>query len=119
MSESATQQTAGEIVRLTEAAREKMRAFIGNAGNPQAGVRVGVVGGGCAGLQYQMDPCDAPNPEDIVQSVDGIRFYLHPMVVPYLKGMTIDYSPAMVDGGFKFVNPNAASTCGCGTSFGV
>jgi len=113
-----TENTVTDILALTPAALEKMRDWV-KADNPQSGVRVGVAGGGCAGLSYQMDPCEAPNPEDKVQWVENIPLYLHPMVIPYLKGMTIDYVNAMIDGGFKFINPNATNTCGCGTSFGV
>jgi len=108
-----------QIVTLTDKALAKFTGLIASSASKTAGVRIGVTGGGCAGLQYQMDPCDAPNPEDIVQTIHGVPFYLHPMVVPYIKGLTVDFSDALVDGGFKFINPNASSTCGCGTSFGV
>ena len=111
-------ETAEKIVSVTPKAVDKMKALLSD--KPQeAGIRLGVIGGGCAGLQYQMDPCDAPDADDVISVVDDVRFFLNPMVVPYLKDLTIDYSDAMVDGGFKFINPNASSTCGCGTSFGV
>lgn len=105
------------ILILTEAASQKMTTWLADSGH--VGVRVAVVGGGCAGLQYQMDPAEAPNDDDIVQTIGEAQFFMHPMVIPYLKGLTIDYSDALVDGGFKFINPNATNTCGCGTSFGV
>ena len=108
------------IVTLTDAALSHLRSVVQQG---HYGVRVGVSGGGCAGLQYLMDPCGEPNADDLVQAVgegdSAVRVVLHPMVVPYLKGLTIDFSTALVDGGFKFINPNATSTCGCGTSFGV
>jgi len=108
------------IVNLTDAALSHLRAVTQQG---HYGVRVGVSGGGCAGLQYLMGPCGVPNAEDLVQTIgegdSAVRVVLHPMVVPYLKGLTIDFSTALVDGGFKFINPNATSTCGCGTSFGV
>ena len=82
-------------------------------------IRLGVLGGGCAGLQYDMQPVSAKNHGDFEQVIEGVTLYIHPVAAAYLKGTVIDYSDAMVDGGFKFTNPNATSTCGCGTSFGV
>jgi iron-sulfur cluster assembly protein len=55
----------------------------------------------------------------LTQQEDGVMFYIHPVAAAYLKDTLIDYSKDLVDGGFKFKNPNAASTCGCGSSFGV
>lgn len=115
--DSTIENASEEIVILTEAAAEKLRELFTD--KTVQGVRLGVTGGGCAGLQYQMEPCHEVQGEDLIQEIAGIRFILHPMVVPYLKGITVDYSNALVDGGFKFINPNASSTCGCGTSFGV
>lgn len=114
-----TEQPLDQIVNLTEKALAKFSALIKEHPSETAGIRIGVIGGGCAGLQYQMDPCEAPEESDITQHIQDIPFYLNPMVVPYIKGLTVDFSDALVDGGFKFINPNASSTCGCGTSFGV
>ncbi len=115
---SNSSETVEKIIELTEKAVNKMTGLL--AERPDgAGIRLGVVGGGCAGLQYQMDPCDEAAADDISTEVSGVRFYLNPMVIPYLKGITIDFSDELIDGGFKFINPNANSTCGCGTSFGV
>jgi iron-sulfur cluster assembly accessory protein len=82
-------------------------------------IRLGVLGGGCAGLQYDMQPATSKSHGDFEQRIEGVTLYIHPVAAAYLKGTVIDYSDAMVDGGFKFTNPNATSTCGCGTSFGV
>ncbi len=115
--DSLPQDSSGGIVKLSDVAAGKLKELFTD--NTAHGIRLGVIGGGCAGLQYQMEPCYEPQAEDIVQEIGGVKFFIHPMVVPYLKGITVDYSNALVDGGFKFVNPNANSTCGCGTSFGV
>jgi iron-sulfur cluster assembly accessory protein len=85
----------------------------------QAGIKVSVVGGGCAGLQYKLDPVEGPAEGDLIQIIEGVLFYIHPMAAPYLKDTQIDFQDALMDGGFKFINPNATSTCGCGTSFGI
>lgn len=111
-------QASQQIVEITEAAANKARAVIES--DPQMqGIRVGVLGGGCAGLQYDLHPEAEPKEGDLIQEAYGVKFFIHPMVIPYLKGTIIDFSDSLMEGGFKFRNPNAASSCGCGTSFGV
>jgi iron-sulfur cluster assembly accessory protein len=106
------------LVIITPAATTQLRTVLQN--HPNAlGIRLGVSGGGCAGLQYVLTPCTETQEGDMVQTHDDLKFYIHAMAAPYLKGTTLDYSAEMIDGGFKFINPNAASTCGCGSSFGV
>lgn len=112
-----TQPSTGAIVNVTEAAAAKAKEVLKDSANQ--GIRIAVVGGGCAGLQYDLKPDEKAAEGDIVLEFHGVSFFLNPMVVPYIKGTTIDYSNAMMDGGFKFVNPNATSSCGCGTSFGI
>lgn len=107
-----------EIVTLSYEALQKFKGLL-NDKPEMKGIRLGVSGGGCAGLQYDMTPAEGAEPTDMIQVIEDIPFYINPMVVPYLKGIHIEFSDALVDGGFKFVNPNATSTCGCGTSFGV
>lgn len=108
---------AGAIVDVTEAAALKAKDVLKDT--PNQGIRIAVVGGGCAGLQYDLKPEEKPADNDMVLEFHGVAFYVHPMVLPYIKGTRIDYSSAMMDGGFKFINPNATSSCGCGTSFGI
>jgi iron-sulfur cluster assembly protein len=111
--------TSSHIVDITPLAQAQMRALLVNQPDKKA-IRLGVLGGGCAGLQYDMHPCIDRAEGDFVQTVDEqVTLYIHPVAVAYLKGTTIDFSEAMVDGGFKFINPNASNTCGCGTSFGI
>lgn len=119
MAEIAEQPTAptGAIIDVTEAAAAKAREVLKDSAN--TGIRIAVVGGGCAGLQYDIQPAEKAAEGDLVLEFHGISFFVNPMVVPYIKGMRIDYSNALMDGGFKFINPNATSSCGCGTSFGV
>jgi len=116
MTDMSTTQDA--IVQVTPLAHDKMKALLAEKDDHKA-IRLGVLGGGCAGLQYDMKPTDDRMEGDFVQDANGIVLYIHPVAVAYLKGTTIDFSDAMVDGGFKFFNPNASNTCGCGTSFGV
>lgn len=105
------------LVDITEAAARKASAVLANSENK--GIRIAVTGGGCAGLQYDLKPEPAAGEHDIVLEAFGVPFYVHPMVLPYIKGTRLDYSDSMMDGGFKFMNPNATNTCGCGTSFGI
>jgi len=81
------------------------------------GIRVGVQGGGCAGFQYSMDFEKEPRADDLVVEQEGVRLYIDPMSSMYLQGVTIDYVVGLQGAGFKFENPNARSTCGCGSSF--
>lgn len=110
--------TNNHIVTVTPAARTKMQDIITQ--NPNHAIRLGVLGGGCAGLQYDMQPTQTKTAGDFVQELgDGLVLYIHPVAAAYLKGTTVDFVDAMMDGGFKFLNPNATNTCGCGTSFGI
>ena len=117
VSQSITQEPVGSIVDVTEAAADKVREVLKDSANQ--GIRIGVIGGGCAGLQYDLKPEEKPGEGDLVLEFHGVSFYVNPMVVPYLKGTRIDYSNSLMEGGFKFINPNATSSCGCGTSFGI
>lgn len=83
------------------------------------GLRLGVKGGGCSGLSYVMEVEEKPGEHDRVNEVEGIRIFVDPKSYLYLNGLTLDYTTELIGGGFKFVNPNAARTCSCGTSFSV
>ena len=82
------------------------------------GLRVGVEGGGCAGMNYALG-FDQKKDGDQEFSIDGIRVFMHKAHGMYLAGMLIDFQDGLNARGFTFNNPNAASTCGCGTSFSV
>jgi iron-sulfur cluster assembly protein len=110
--------TSNRIVEVTPAALLKMGEIV--VQNPNHAIRLGVLGGGCAGLQYDMQPTQTKTEGDFVQDLgEGLVLYIHPVAAAYLKGTTVDFVDAMMDGGFKFINPNATNTCGCGTSFGI
>jgi iron-sulfur cluster assembly accessory protein len=76
-----------------------------------------VLGGGCSGFQYAMDFEKEPRPDDLTIEQDGIKVFVDPMSNMYLQGVTVDYVTGLQGAGFKFNNPNAKSTCGCGSSF--
>ena len=80
-------------------------------------LRVSVVGGGCSGFSYQLDFDDTVRDEDVVTDYDGIRLLVDAASAQYLEGTEIDFVSSLHGGGFKFTNPKATHTCGCGSSF--
>lgn len=83
------------------------------------GLRVAVMGGGCSGFQYALDFEQEARETDTVLELDGLRVFVDPVSARYLDGVTIDYVFGMSGAGFKFHNPRATGTCGCGSSFAV
>ena len=116
---SASTADGEHIVHLTAKAVEEVKAAMAREGVLGYGLRVGVVGGGCSGFQYHLEFVEQPAADDIVLAVDGVQIFLDQASEPHLKGVTIDYVTGLHGAGFKFLNPNAARTCGCGSSFGT
>lgn len=104
-------------VMLTAKAVEMVKDAMQREGLDGYGIRVGVMGGGCAGFQYSMDFDKDSKDGDLSFEQDGVRFFVDPMSSMYLQGVTIDYVVGLQGAGFKFSNPNARTTCGCGSSF--
>ncbi len=102
---------------LTGKAVEMVKDAIVREGLEGHGIRVAVVGGGCSGFQYAMDFEKEPKQDDFTLEQDGVKLFVDPMSHMYLQGVTIDYVVGVQGAGFKFDNPNAKSTCGCGSSF--
>ncbi len=108
------------MVTLTRTATEKVQDFIQEHGANQAvGLRVAVLPGGCSGFQYGLNIEDAPEADDEVLDLDGVRIFVDPFSAQYLTGVEIDYVSSMMGQGFTFRNPNASGGCGCGSSFTV
>jgi iron-sulfur cluster assembly accessory protein len=105
------------VVRLTDAAAEKLRELTAEETNPAIGLRVYVYSGGCSGYRYGMMLEDQPTPEDLTVEVNGIRVYVDGESTQYLSGSEIDYVDTLMGAGFTVNNPNAVSACGCGSSF--
>jgi len=105
------------FVVLTDKAVEMVKDAMTREGLAGYGIRVGVVGGGCSGFQYSMDFEEHPKDGDITVEQGGVRLFVDSMSSMYLQGVTIDYVVGLQGAGFKFNNPNAKSTCGCGSSF--
>ncbi len=87
--------------------------------DPAHGLRVAVRGGGCSGFEYSLDFENEARPNDFVYDQNGLTLYVDAVSARYLEGTTIDYVLGMAGAGFKFINPQAKGTCGCGSSFAV
>lgn len=106
-------------VSFTEGAKKELRKLKHQQElSDDFGLRVGVEGGGCAGMNYILG-FDQQKDGDQIYDVDGIKVYMHKAHGLYLAGMEVDFQDGLNSRGFTFSNPNAAKTCGCGTSFSV
>jgi iron-sulfur cluster assembly accessory protein len=106
-------------IMLTGKAVEKVREIMATQDPLPAGLRIGVVGGGCSGFQYSMSFENQSGMMDKVFSFDGLKVFVDATSLMYLNGCTVDYVETLEAAGFKFDNPNTKSTCGCGSSFNV
>jgi iron-sulfur cluster assembly protein len=103
---------------LTDKAVDKVREIREAQGQPEAGLRIYVAGGGCSGFKYGMALDSDPAAEDETYSFGDLKVYVDQMSLPYLKGARVDYvEDELLGQGFKVDNPNATSSCGCGQSF--
>jgi iron-sulfur cluster assembly accessory protein len=113
----ASSTSAAPVLSLTESAAEMARAAMQREGRADAALRVTVVGGGCSGFQYNLGFDDTSRPDDVVLEQHGVRLLVDSASLQYLQGTIIDYVHGLHGAGFKFINPNAGRTCGCGSSF--
>ena len=110
------------MIGLTELAADKARKMMAeNEILPEGshGIRIGVKSGGCSGLNYILDIVESPDDSDRIFERHGVKVYCDPKSYLYLNGTEIDFEDSVMGGGFKFNNPNARRSCGCGTSFTV
>lgn len=105
---------------LTDAALEAARAALAKRGTPGAAIRLGIKGGGCSGFSYVIEYEDGePRARDRVYEFDGVRVIIDKKSLIYLAGSVLDFEKTLMKQGFKFRNPNEATSCSCGTSFTV
>lgn len=105
------------MLTLTDSAQSAVGRFISGADTPITGLRIRVSNGGCSGMQYGMALEESSNADDIVLQIGEIQVFVDPESAPLLEGVTVDFLDAMEGSGFKFHNPNAKASCGCGNSF--
>jgi iron-sulfur cluster assembly accessory protein len=114
-----TPTTEPKPLNFTEHAIAKVKEIMAQQNPVPAGLRVGVVGGGCSGFSYSMSFENGAGMMDKTFDFDGLKVYVDATSLMYLKGVSVDYLETLEGAGFKFDNPNVKSTCGCGSSFNV
>jgi len=105
------------MITVTESAAGKIRELLSEEGKLESGLRVFVQGGGCSGFQYGLMIEEGGGVGDQLFESTGVRLFVDPVSVSYLKGAEVDFVDTITGGGFTIKNPNATSTCGCGSSF--
>jgi iron-sulfur cluster assembly accessory protein len=105
-------------INLSPAAASRVAAIAAKQGKP-AILRLSVEGGGCSGFQYKFGLADAPEGEDSVTQTDGVSLVVDPMSLNLVAGCVVDYVESLGGAAFRVENPNAAASCGCGSSFAV
>ena len=106
-------------ISLTPNAVAKVKGIMAQQNPTPAGLRVGVVGGGCSGFSYSLQFDTSAGMMDKVFDMDGLKVFVDATSIMYLNGCRVDYVETLEGAGFKFENPNVKSTCGCGSSFNV
>ena len=105
------------MITLTDRAAEQIKGLLTSQDKPEAMLRVFVAGGGCSGFQYGMTLEDEAMEGDAHTEINGVKVIVDPRSAMYIEGANVDFVDNLMGGGFKIDNPNAASSCGCGTSF--
>jgi iron-sulfur cluster insertion protein len=106
-------------VTFTDGAASKVKSLIAEEGNEQLKFRVYITGGGCAGFSYGFSFDESSRDDDTVVERDGVQLVIDPMSYQYLAGSQVDYQEGLQGAQFVVKNPNATTTCGCGSSFSV
>ena len=108
-----------QVMSVTPAAAERVKALIDGRGKPTAGIRIGVRTKGCSGMSYTLEFADAQQPMDEVVETGGVKLLIDPKASLFLIGTEMDYEEEKLKSGFVFKNPNEKGRCGCGESFHV
>ena len=107
------------MITISESAKTKIKDLLYEEGNPNLSLRTFVQGGGCSGFSYGFTFDEVTNEDDFEIPLDGFKVLVDAMSMQYLTGAEIDYKEELMGSTFSIKNPNAQSTCGCGSSFGV
>jgi iron-sulfur cluster insertion protein len=110
--------TAQASISLSTSAAARVAAIATRQAKP-AILRLSVEGGGCSGFQYRFGLADAPEGDDVIAETDGVRLVVDPVSLDLVAGAEVDYVESLGGSAFRVTNPNAASGCGCGSSFSV
>lgn len=110
---------APQVLTLTEAAAERVKALIAKSDKPVEGLRVGIKTRGCSGMSYVVEYAEEKKPfEDVVED-KGVKIFVDPSALMFILGSEMDYQEGKMQSGFVFTNPNETARCGCGESFSV
>lgn len=112
-----TSDGSGVDLKLTEKAVQQVKTLLARNELIDHALRISVSDGGCSGFSYQLNFEKERKPDDITLDLENLTVYVDPKSIPFLQGTVIDFVSGLYGGGFKFTNPNATGTCGCGTSF--
>ena len=113
---SATPRPRPQIMKLTDAAADRVREILSKSDKPMVGLRIGVKNGGCAGMEYTMEWAEDQKPFDEVVEDKGVKVLIDAKAMMFLLGTEMDYQTSALKSGFVFNNPNQVSACGCGES---
>jgi iron-sulfur cluster insertion protein len=116
---NAMNEMTADVLIFTDSAASKVKQLIDEEGNAELKLRVFVTGGGCSGFQYGFTFDEMVNEDDTVLDKNGVQLLIDPMSFQYLSGAEIDYQEGLEGAQFVIKNPNATTTCGCGSSFSV
>jgi iron-sulfur cluster assembly protein len=105
------------MITVEAAAATKARELLAKVGRPN--IRVRIISGGCSGLEYKIEPADAPGSDDLAFDAEGFQVLVDRRSVMYVAGSALTYESALMESKFRLVNPNATATCSCGESFSV
>lgn len=105
------------MITVQPEAAAKAKALLAKMGKPN--IRVRVLSGGCSGLEYKIEPADAPTSDDLAFDADGFKLLVDRRSIMYVAGSILTYESSLMKSTFRLVNPNATSTCSCGESFSV
>jgi len=106
-----------EVIELTEKARYQAKALLNKETETKEGLRLAIIGGGCAGLQYKLGWSDSKEDDFVHEYDNGLKVIVDPKSAVLLSGSTLEYYDNLEKAGFEVVNPNSESSCGCGKSF--
>ena len=108
------------MIQVTKAAAKRIRTLMANQGVVEGGLRIRVKAGGCYGLSYVYDwEAERRDDDQVFESADGLKIFIDPKSYPFLKGTVLDCDENMLGQSLVFKNPNASTSCGCGSSFSV
>ena len=117
--ETAATPEGAKVVSLSLSAAERVKQLVEMEGNPDLKLRISIVGGGCSGFSYKFDLDDQVNDDDLQFTYHGVTIVCDETTLDFVAGSELDYAEDLMGASFRMTNPNATSSCGCGSSFSV